>query len=120
MPSPLNGLIEPAASPTTSQVGPAFGITDPPVGSLPPVGGPHDVSGQMPQRAGAVATKASMSLLVLIDFHPVKVSRSPTPTFTVPSPTGNTQPYPGRWLPSRSRRSRWLSIQGSSWYGLVK
>src|SRR5437016_1244323 len=82
--------------------------------------GVHDVSGRMSQRAGAVATNASMRRLVFTDFHPANVDSSPTPTFTVPSPTGNTHPYPGRWLPSRSRRSRWLSIQGSSWYGLSK
>ena len=52
------------------------------------------------------------------DFQPRNVDSSPTPTFTVPSPTGKTHPYPGRWLPLRSRRSRCLSIQGSSWYGL--
>ena len=92
MPSPLNGLTEPAASPTTSHVGPMLGATDPPVGSLPPVGGPHDVSGEMPQRAGAVATNASISTLVLIDFQPENVDSSPTPTFTVPSPTGKIQP----------------------------
>src|SRR5262249_24835789 len=120
MPSPLNGLIAPPASPTTAQVGPVAGRTEPAVGSLPPVGGPHDVSGPMPQRGGAVAVKASMRSLVFTDFQPAKVDSSPTPTFTVPSPTGKTHPYPGRWLPSRSRRSRWLSIHGSSWYGLRK
>ena len=93
-------------------------MTDPPVGSFPPVGAPHDVSGEMPQRVGAVATNASISVEVLTSFHPENVDSRPTPTFTVPSPTGKIQPYPGRWLPSRSRRSRWLSIHGSSWYGL--
>ena len=97
-----------------------MGVTEPPVGSFPPVGGPQDVSGEMPQRAGAVAMKASINLVVLTVLNPVKVSRRPTPTFTVPSPTGKIHPYPGKWFPSRSRRSRWLSIQGSSWYGLVK
>ena len=62
------------------------------MGSLPPVGAPHDVSGEMPQRAGAVATNASISVLVLISFHPANVDSSPTPTFTVPSPTGKIQP----------------------------
>ena len=52
MPSPLNGFTEPAASPTTSQVGPTLGADDPPVGSIPPVGAPHDVSGEMSQRGG--------------------------------------------------------------------
>src|SRR6478609_11734401 len=115
MPSPLNGLIDPAASPATIQVGPTLGSTDPPVGSLPPVGGPHDVSGEIPQRAGAVAPNASINLEVLTFVNPVNVSSRPAPTFTVPSPTGKIQPYPGIWFPSRSRRSRWLSIQGSSW-----
>src|SRR5919197_5067733 len=118
MPSPLNGLIAADASPTTSHVGPVPGRTDAPVGSLPPVGGPQAVAGLMPHRGGAVATKASMRWLVFTDFQPANVDSNPTPTFTVPSPTGNTQPYPGRWSPSRSRRSRWLSIQGSSWQGL--
>src|SRR3954468_20703806 len=120
MPSPLNGFTEPAASPTTNHVGPMFGVTEPPVGSFPPVGGPHDVSGVMPQRAGAVSTNASINTLVLIDFQPGNVDSSPTPPFTAPSPAGKIQPSPGRWLPSRSRRSRWLSIHGSSWNGLVK
>src|SRR4029078_7036159 len=95
MPSPLNGLMEPAASPATIQVGPALGVTEPPVGSFPPVGGPVEVSGEMPQRAGAVATKASINLEVLTVLNPVKVSRSPTPTLMVPSPTGKIHPYPG-------------------------
>ena len=56
------------------------------------MGAPHDVSGEMSQRAGAVATNASISELVLIYFHPANVDSRPTPTFTVPSPTGNTQP----------------------------
>ena len=90
------------------------------MGSFPPVGGPQDVSGEMPQRAGAVATKASINLVVFTVLNPVKVSRRPTPTLIVPSPTGKIHPYPGMKFPSRSRRSRWLSIQGSSWYGLVK
>ncbi len=59
MPSPLNGLTAPAASPTVHHVGPTFGNTDRPVGSLPPVGGPHDVSGPIPHRAGAVSQNAS-------------------------------------------------------------
>ena len=69
-----------------------LGADEPPVGSIPPVGAPHDVSGEMSQRAGAVATNASIKELVLISFHPANVDSSPTPTFTVPSPTGNTQP----------------------------
>src|SRR5215203_4251931 len=36
MPSPLNGLIKPAASAATNQVGPSFGVIDPPVVSFPP------------------------------------------------------------------------------------
>src|SRR5262249_28623953 len=92
MPSPLNGFTDPAASPTTTHVGPMFGRTEPPVGSFPPVGAPHDVSGEMPQRFGAVATNASMSVDVLTSFHPANVESSPTPTFTVPSPTGKIHP----------------------------
>src|SRR5581483_10029161 len=106
MPSPLNGFTEPAASPTTTQVGPTLGTTEPPVGSFPPVGGPQAVAGEIPQRSGAVSQKASIRCDVLTCFQPAKVERSPTPTFTVPSPTGKIHPYPGRWLPERSRRSR--------------
>ncbi|GIU90839.1 MAG: hypothetical protein KatS3mg010_1938 [Acidimicrobiia bacterium] len=54
---------------------------------------------------------------MLIDFHPEKVDRRPTPTLTVPSPTGKIHPYPGKWFPLRSQMSRWLSIHGSSWRG---
>src|SRR5438046_2613720 len=105
MPSPLNGLIAAPASPTTIHVGPVAGRTDPPVGSLPPVGGPHEVSGRMPQRDGAVATNASMRRLVFTDFHPANVDSSPTPTFTVPSPAGGWRP-PSRLGPRPSRRGR--------------
>ena len=38
MPSPLNGLTAPAASPTTRKVGPALGPTLPPIGMRPLVG----------------------------------------------------------------------------------
>src|SRR6059058_2863198 len=92
MPSPLNGFTVPAASPTTSQVGPTCGTTDAPVGSLPPVGAPVAVSGEMPHRGGAVAQNASISWLVLTSFQPLNVESSPQPTLIVPSPTGNTQP----------------------------
>ena len=93
MPSPLNGFTEPAASPTTSQVGPMFG-RDRSAGRQLPAGGRRRTTspGEMPQRAGAVSTNASISVLVLIDFHPENVDSSPTPTFTVPSPTGKIQP----------------------------
>ena len=40
MPSPLNGLTVPAASPTTRWVGPTLGPTEPPMGSRPLVGRP--------------------------------------------------------------------------------
>jgi len=49
MPSPLNGLTVPAASPTITQLGPTFGVTEPPIGSRPPVGSQVAVSGEMPQ-----------------------------------------------------------------------
>ncbi len=87
------------------------------MGRRPPVGGPTAVSGRISQVGGAMATKASIRWEVLTDFQPLNVDSSPTPTLTVPSPTGKIQPYPGRASPLRSRRSRWLSIQGSSWRG---
>src|SRR5687768_3873374 len=117
MPSPLNGLMAPEASPATSHVGPAEGCTDPPIGSRPPVGGPTAVSGRISHEGGAIETKASIRWDVLIDFQALNVDNSPTPTLTVPSPTGKIQPYPGRAAPLRSRRSRWLSIHGSAWRG---
>src|SRR6188472_2724111 len=120
MPSPLNGLTDPAASPTTRYVGPTRGSTEPPVGRRPPVGGPVAVSGEIPHRSGAVAQNASIRCEVLMSFQPRKVERRPTPTLIVPSPTGKIHPYPGKWFPALSRMSRWLSIHGSSWYGLVK
>src|SRR5882757_796543 len=103
MPSPLNGLTAPAASPTDNQPGPTGGCTESPVGSFPPVGAPHDVSGEISHDAGAVSQNASIKWLVLTSLKPEKVERRPTPTFTVPSPTGKIQPYPGRWLPCLSR-----------------
>ena len=49
MPSPLNGLTDPAASPTTRYVGPCFGPTEPPMG-MPPA-----------DRTGGRAAAASIS-----------------------------------------------------------
>ena len=66
MPSPLNGLTDPAASPTTSQPGPALGPTEPAMGSRPPVGRPPWLPGASPQWSGAVATYSSSRWLVLI------------------------------------------------------
>src|SRR3954453_19257221 len=96
MPSPLNGFTNPAASPVTTNVGPTRGVTDPPVGNRPPVGGPHDVSGVMPHRAGATSQNVSIRCDVLMSFQPENVESRPTPTFTVPSPTGKIHPYPGK------------------------
>src|SRR4051794_33451141 len=117
MPSPLNGLIVAPASPTTSHVGPERGPTDSPIGSRPPVGGPHAVSGRMSHDLGAQSTNASMSFVVLTFFHWFDVDSSPTPTFTRPSPTGKIHPYPGSTLPAGSRMSRCDSIHGSSCRG---
>ena len=84
--------VDPAASPTTAQLGPTLGFTGPAIGMRPPVGGPHEVSGEMPQRAGAVAENSSIRRLVFTDFQSRNVDSSPTPTLTVPSPTGKIQP----------------------------
>src|SRR5205085_6198661 len=120
MPSPLKGLIAPPASPVTRKLGPTRGPTESPIGSRPPVGGPHDVSGEIPHDFGAQSTKSSMSFDVLTAFHWLNVDSRPTPTFTRPSPTGKIHPYPGRTLPALSLMSRWLSIHGSSWRGEEK
>ena len=48
MPSPLNGLMAPPASPVTRKFGPTRGPTERPIGRRPPVGAPHDVSGERP------------------------------------------------------------------------
>src|SRR3954451_6166327 len=84
IPSPLNGLTQPAASPTTRYVGPTRGCTDAPVGSRPPVGAQVAVSGEIPQYGGAVSQNASINCVVLTFFHPENVDNRPTPTFTVP------------------------------------
>src|SRR5437764_8917052 len=120
MPSPLNGLMAPPASPVTRKLGPTRGPTERPIGSRPPVGGPHDVSGEIPHDAGAQAMKSSINLDVFTAFHWLNVDNRPTPTFTRPSPTGKIQPYPGSTLPALSRTSRCDSIHGSSWRGEVK
>ena len=65
MPSPLNGLIDPAASPTSSQFGPTLGFTEPAIGRRPPVGGASMASGSMPQRSGAVAAHSVIRWVVL-------------------------------------------------------
>src|SRR4051794_32522031 len=118
MPSPLNGFTVPAASPTTSQVGPALGPTEPPIGSRPLVGLPHTSAGDSSQYAGAVATYSSSRCVVFTLLKSRNVDRRPTPMFTVPSPTGKIQPYPGSGLPLRSFTSSADSIHGSSWSGL--
>ena len=120
MPSPLNGLIEPAASPITIHVGPDFGLTDPAIGRRPPVGSPSIASGSIPQCAGAVAAHSVMRCEVLMSRQPRKVERSPMPTLMVPSPHGKIHPYPGMASPLRSRTSSADSIHGSAWSGLSK
>src|SRR5579863_2920882 len=115
MPSPLNGLIAPAASPTMSELGPVDGWMANPIGSLPPVGGPHEVSGESPHDRGADCTKASIRWLVFNPFHRPETVSSPTPTFTRPSPIGKIHPYPGTTAPERSFRSRCDSMYKSSW-----
>src|SRR5437588_12940565 len=96
MPSPLKGLIEPAASPTTRYPGPTRGPTDMPIGSRPPVGAPHAVARDSSQEPGAVSTNAAISPVVLPPAQRSEVESSPTPTFTRPAPSGKIQPYPGR------------------------
>src|SRR3954447_7747884 len=120
MPSPLNGLMAPPASPTTNHVGPTRGPTDRPIGNRPPTGTLHAVSGRMSHDLGAQSTKASINFVVLTAFHWLNVESRPMPTFTRPSPTGKIHPYPGSTLPALSRMSRWLSIHGSSCRGEVK
>src|SRR3954470_15270642 len=105
MPSPLNGLMAPPASPTTNHVGPTRGPTDRPIGRRPPNGPPdrpicsrpptgtlHAVSGRMSHDLGAQSTKASINLVVLTAFHWLNVESRPMPTFTRPSPTGKIHP----------------------------
>src|SRR5580698_11504730 len=103
MPSPLNGLTVPAASPMTSTLGPMRGRTDRPMGSFPPVGGPHSVDVDSSHDFGAQSMKASMSWVVLAPFQRPSTDSRPTPAFTRPSPMGNTQPYPGTTAPEASR-----------------
>ena len=92
MPSPLNGLIEPAASPTTRVVAPTRGPTARPIGSLPPVGGPRQVAGESSHSFGAQLTKWSIRVEVFTPFQRLSVESRPTPTLTRPSPSGKIQP----------------------------
>ena len=92
MPSPLNGLIEPAASPIAIHVGPDFGLIEPAIGRRPPVASPTIASGSMPQCAGAVAAHSCIRWLVLMSRQPRNVESSPMPTLMVPSPHGKIQP----------------------------
>jgi hypothetical protein len=82
----------PPASPVTSQVGPTWGPTDIPIGSRPPVAGPHDVSGRISHDGGAYSAKFWRRWVVLTAFHWLNVESSPTPTLIRPSPTGKIQP----------------------------
>ncbi len=75
-----------------STLGPMRGRTDRPMGSFPPVGGPHSVVLESPQDAGAQSMKASMSWVVLAPFQRPSTERMPTPAFTRPSPRGKIQP----------------------------
>src|SRR6478752_6674631 len=110
MPSPLNGLIEPAASPTTIHVGPTFGLIEPPIGRRPPVGGAIGDSGSICQCSGSVCAHSVMRWLVFTDLKSRNVDSSPMPTLIEPLPTGKIQPYPGSDAPLRSRTSRADSI----------
>ena len=65
---------------------------EPMIPSIYPMVPGHEIVGRISQVGGAMATKASMRWEVLTDFQPLKVDRSPTPTLTVPSPTGKIQP----------------------------
>ena len=57
---------------------------------------------------------------MLIARKSLAVDTTPTPTLTVPSPRGNTQPYPVIDMPLRSVRSTVSSIAGVSWSGEAK
>jgi hypothetical protein len=74
-------------------------------------------SGSIPQRSDTAAANSASRCEVLTEVNSRIVDRTPTPTFTVPSPSGNTQPYPARGTPSRSTRSSTASITGRSWCG---
>ncbi len=65
-----------------------------------------------------MTTYSSSRWVVLTLLKSRNVDSSPTPMFTVPSPTGKIQPYPGSGLPLRSFTSSADSIQGSSCSGL--
>jgi hypothetical protein len=93
-------------------------VTDPPIGSRPPVGGPVDPSGLISQYAGAVAANSFIKCDVLTFFQSRNVDNNPMPTLMVPSPTGKIHPYPGNEFPLRSRTSSADSIQGSACKGL--
>src|SRR3972149_11193540 len=120
MPSPLNGLMAPAASPTRTQFRPTNGPTENDIGSLPPRDSSSWLSAVTSQCGGAETTMASMSVVVLRSFQRWNVDRTPTPMLIVPSPMGNTQPYPGTVCPAASWRFNWLSMNPSVDIGLLK
>ena len=92
IPSPLNGLIMPAASPTTSMPGTASGRRFIAVGSGPDATGPSAFSSVIPHAGGRPATKASNTLRADVLRKSRNVLRSPAPTFSTPSPAKKIQP----------------------------
>ena len=92
MPSPFQGLMAAAASPITTQFGPASGEREKDICRAPPTGSVILLSSESPQYPGAAFTQSAIILVVLACFHRLNVERRPTPTLTVPSPRGNTHP----------------------------
>ena len=92
MPSPLNGLTLPAASPMTRYVGPAFGPTEPPIGMRPLVALHSGWSVSISHRSATWWAYASSRCVVLTLLKSRNVDSRPTPMLTVPSPTGKIQP----------------------------
>jgi len=92
-PLPVEGVgWPPRRPPPPARSAPPRGVPSRPWGAGRRWAVPTAVSGRISQVGGAMATKASIKWDVCTDFQPWKVDRSPTPTLTVPSPTGKIQP----------------------------
>src|SRR3954447_10986185 len=114
MPSPLNGLTAPAASPTSKRPGTACGVRFSPIGNGPERTRPSAVSSPMPHSGGSIRANASNRCCAETSLKFANVLRSPAPGLPRPPATGNSQPYPGSNR-SPSHRSSHDSIHGPGW-----
>ena len=92
MPSPLNGLTSPAASPTTSMPGVAGGVREKPIGSGPDSTRPSAEVSLTFHSAGSIRQNASNTRCADRSLKSRNVFSSPAPTLIEPSASGNSHP----------------------------